>query len=310
MGQTSLLRSRWAAVGAAVAVTLGASSVGIASATLTSGERTSFVPITPCRLFDTRPGVDNVGPRSTPLGPLETFTVTARGSTGNCTIPTAATGLVTNITAVGPTAPTFLTLWPTGAQQPFTSNLNPTPGSPPTPNAVTVDLSESGQFSVFNAQGSVNVFADIVGYYEDHNHDDRYYTKTETDDAINRVVAIVQGPAPTLTVERVFPISDTIVTPLPGRLHVSKAAGFLGVTCSAPAGITYFLTLDGVPIPSSAQITGNTFLSPAVLSGVTTVLVAAGTHTISMAAECSGTATANAGTSTGNPGPVTVLVLN
>ena len=32
-----------------------------------------FIPIVPCRLMDTRAGSDNVGPRSTPLGPAETY---------------------------------------------------------------------------------------------------------------------------------------------------------------------------------------------------------------------------------------------
>ena len=33
----------------------------------------------------------------------------------------------------------------------------------------------------FSNAGSVDVLADIVGYYTDHNHDDRYYTKAEID---------------------------------------------------------------------------------------------------------------------------------
>ena len=82
----SLIRSRWAAIGAAVAVSMGAGGLGIAHATITSGERTAFVPITPCRLLDTRPGADNVGPKSSPMGAGETHTVSARGSNGNCTL--------------------------------------------------------------------------------------------------------------------------------------------------------------------------------------------------------------------------------
>ena len=36
-------------------------------AAASSGERAVFVPITPCRLFDTRPGSDNVGPKNFPM---------------------------------------------------------------------------------------------------------------------------------------------------------------------------------------------------------------------------------------------------
>ena len=158
--------------------------MNLARATIGSGERTSFVPITPCRLADTRPAPDTVGTRNTPIGPSGTFTLGAHGSNGLCSspaIPIGATALSLNVTAVDPTAPTFLTIFPTGATQPLTSNLNPTPGQPPVPNAVTVDVNALGQFNIFNKFGSVNVIVDIVGYYEDHNHNDVYYTKAEVD---------------------------------------------------------------------------------------------------------------------------------
>ncbi len=63
-------------------------------------------------------------------------------------------------------------------------HLNPAPGQPPTPNAVEVDVNSLGQFNVFNGFGTVDVIIDVVGYYEDHNHDDRYYTEAEVDAAL------------------------------------------------------------------------------------------------------------------------------
>lgn len=167
-------RSRWAAIGAAVAVTIGAGGIGVVNATLDSGERTSFVPIDPCRLLDTRDGDNNVGPRSTPLGAGEEYVVDARGVQGDCNLPAGATGIVANVTAVAPTSKTNLRLYPAGTATPTTSNLNPAPGEPPTPNAVTTDLNAAGEFAIFNSRGSVDVFVDVLGYYEDHNHDDRY----------------------------------------------------------------------------------------------------------------------------------------
>jgi hypothetical protein len=165
-----MLRTRWAAVGAAVAVTLGAGGIGITHATTPAGA-TAFVPITPCRIVDTRPAPDTVGSRTSPLGPGETFTIAAHGDNGNCTgIPTTATGLELNVTALGATSGTFLTVWADGATQPTASSLNPQPGAPPIPNSVTTGLSSAGQFNVFNAVGSVNVIVDVVGYYSDHQH--------------------------------------------------------------------------------------------------------------------------------------------
>jgi hypothetical protein len=179
----SLLRTRWAAIGAAVAVTLGAGGIGLVSAT-TPTEAVTFVPITPCRLFDTRPEFQ-VGSRTSPLAAGDIHTVTATGANGDCTgIPSNATAVSMNMTSTDATAPTFLTVWAADAPQPETSSMNPVPGSPATPNGVIAALSGGGQFSIFNLAGSVHVFADINGYYVDHTHDDRYYTEAEVADIL------------------------------------------------------------------------------------------------------------------------------
>jgi hypothetical protein len=174
-------RARWAAAGAAVAVSLGVGGVAVTNAVVSTGERTAFIPIAPCRLFDIRPAPAQVGPRSGPLGPGEVFAVQVTGANGNCTIPADATAVAMNVTAVGGTAASFLTVWPSDVAQPLSSNLNWVPGSPPTPNKVDVKLSATGQISLYNDVGNVSVLADVVGYYADHNHDDRYYTEAESD---------------------------------------------------------------------------------------------------------------------------------
>ena len=170
----SVIRTRWAAIGAAVAVTLGAGGIGFVSAT-NPDDAVAFVPITPCRVMDTRAEF-NVGPKTTPIGPGEIHTVnTTTGDTGNCSgIPTTATGVSLNITALDATLPTFLTVWATGDAQPEASSLNPVPGQPPTPNAVTTGIDTNGRFDIYNLHGNVEVIADISGYYQDHHHDDRY----------------------------------------------------------------------------------------------------------------------------------------
>lgn len=182
-------RARWAALGAAVAVTVGAvGGVGLnrASADVSSGDRPVFVPVEPCRLADTRGGANNVGPRSAALTPAETLAITAHGANGKCTgaasIPTDAVALSLNVTALAATELTFLTFWGDGTN-PGTANLNPAPGQPPIPNAVNTPLSAAGTFNVFNATGMVDVVIDVNGYYAHHDHDDRYYTKTQVEAA-------------------------------------------------------------------------------------------------------------------------------
>lgn len=173
-------RARWAAIGAAVAVTLGAGGIGLVSATSPAGAG-AYVPIEPCRAADTRPQADvNVGARTTPLGEQEIHIVNA--TDGQCAgvVPEKATGLQLNVTAVGATQASFLTVWGSG-QRPNASSLNPAPGQPPVPNAVTTAVTDEGDFRVFNLAGNVHVIVDVVGYYTDHHHDDRYYTEFEID---------------------------------------------------------------------------------------------------------------------------------
>ena len=194
---TSGSRTRWAAVGAAVAVTLGAAGIGginIARADLNAGDRTVLVSIDPCRLADTRSGAENVGPRSIPLRADETHTFNARQAGVPCSgqVPAAASSLLLNVTAVNATAVSFLTFWPDGSR-PKVSSLNPAPGQAPAPNAVTVKLSGTDTFEAFNNAGSVDVIVDIVGYYENHTHDDRYYTQLQVQDIVAQAISTLPG---------------------------------------------------------------------------------------------------------------------
>lgn len=167
--------SRWSRVeralgfAAGIAVTLTAGYMFAASITEAAGSapESSFVPVTPCRLFDTRPAPDNVGPRNTPLGASETHVQQVTGTNGQCDIPLGATAVAINATAVGATAPSFVTFFPSDATQPVASNLNVGPGQPATPNKVDVKLSLDGKVSVYNAFGQVDLIADVTGYYTD-----------------------------------------------------------------------------------------------------------------------------------------------
>lgn len=155
----------WFASGVAVALLLVAVFVGVRAGAAVGADETTFVPISPCRLFDTRPGEFNVGPRSTPIGPKESHVQQVTGSNGQCVVPSDATGVALNVTAVAPSAASFLTLYPADVAVPNASNLNFVAGGNPTPNKVDVKLSPTGTIGVYNAAGSVHVLADVVGYY-------------------------------------------------------------------------------------------------------------------------------------------------
>ena len=157
----------WFGAGVAATLTLTGVIVGVRVTAAPSPAETTFVPITPCRLADTRPEPDNnVGPRDTPLGPDQIYTLQVTGTNGNCTIPTDATGIALNVTAVAPTAAGYFTIYPSDAPtRPLVSNLNFVAGSPPTPNKVDVKLSADGKISVYNLAGNAHLVADVGGYY-------------------------------------------------------------------------------------------------------------------------------------------------
>ncbi|MAT05427.1 MAG: hypothetical protein CL424_10345 [Acidimicrobiaceae bacterium] len=179
----SISRTRWAAVGAAVAITLGAGGIGLVDAAKSSGERAVYTAIEPCRLLDTRPN-QNIQ-RNTPLGQGETYDVTAIGDNGQCSgIPADTVALELNVTGLLNTAATDFVVWSGAGAPPNASHINLALGAPPTPNSVTTEL-DGNNFSIRNKFGQAHVIVDIVGIYQDHNHDDRYYTETEVDAMLN-----------------------------------------------------------------------------------------------------------------------------
>ncbi len=129
---------------------------------------TTYVPIAPCRLFDYRPAPDTVGSRTTPLRERETYVQAATGRNGNCTIPSEATGIAINLTAVNPTKATVIRVFPADVTTlPLVSALNVVAGQAPTPNLVNIKLSPDGKFKIYNQNGSVSLLGDISGYYTD-----------------------------------------------------------------------------------------------------------------------------------------------
>ena len=118
---------------------------------------TTYVPVAPCRLFDTRAGAFNVGPRSTPIGEAESHEQQVTGNVGQCIgIPADATGVAMNVTATNATAASFLTLFPGNlATAPNASNLNWVAGQPPTPNKVDVALSPTGTIKPLSSRAGM-----------------------------------------------------------------------------------------------------------------------------------------------------------
>ena len=116
-----------------------------------------YNPVTPFRVWDTRTS-------SGPLGPGGTHTVQISG-TGTPAIPSTATAVTVNLTGIQPSQGTYLSVGPAGKPGlGSSSNLNLNAGVVQA-NLATVALSASGQVTVFNSVGSVDVAMDVEGYF-------------------------------------------------------------------------------------------------------------------------------------------------
>lgn len=170
-------RSRWAAIGAAVAVTLGGGGlVGVGAASPES----TFVAITPTRVLDTRFDIGltdafehRVGRDLDVTGTIAIVGAGNVASTGSV-VPDGATAIVANVTAVNPTTAGFVAVRPgTATGDPTTSNLNFSNSGVVVPNSVTVELPTAGTsagtvnlfFSGTGAGATAHLLVDIVGYY-------------------------------------------------------------------------------------------------------------------------------------------------
>ena len=131
----------------------------------------TYTPLTPYRICDTRPGAPanqcNTSPNHT-LGPNSSITIQVSGTnpagSSSGGIPTGAVAAMLNVTVTNTTAASYLSVYPTGVAQPYTSNLNWVPGET-VPNLVEVPLGQNGQVTIYNYGGSTDVIVDVQGYY-------------------------------------------------------------------------------------------------------------------------------------------------
>jgi hypothetical protein len=119
----------------------------------------AFYPVTPCRVADTR----------NPAGPLGGPFLSAGGSrafpmqSSNCTLPASAQAYSLNVTAIPHSTLKYLTLWPSGKEQPQVSTLNSSTGAV-TANAAIVAAGNNGEISVF-VSDAADVALDVNGYF-------------------------------------------------------------------------------------------------------------------------------------------------
>jgi hypothetical protein len=119
-----------------------------------------FVPVKPTRLLDTRDGTGEHGVVR-PVGPNASIPLDVSGVAGDPTLN--ITAVVLNVTVTDATADSFLAI-SGDAGRPATSNINFRAGQT-VPNLVTAQVARNNMLFLYNHAGSVDVVADVFGYY-------------------------------------------------------------------------------------------------------------------------------------------------
>ena len=164
-----------------VGVVVGATVGGLAVVRATSGSSSasSYVPVTPVRVLDTRSDLGLAVVTDGMAGTLKVTgsiaTATSSGVVNAVVVPAGATAVVLNVTAVNPTAGGYVSLRPgDAAGAPTVSTLNVTAGGT-FPNGATITVPttgpHAGQIQVWyeaegTTVGSTELLIDIAGYYE------------------------------------------------------------------------------------------------------------------------------------------------
>ncbi len=119
-----------------------------------------FVPVTPCRVVDTRRSEGTFGGPTMGDNSSRSFAIPQSG----CGIPATAQAYSLNVTVVPEGPLPFLTLWPTGQPQAFVSTLNSFAGLV-VANAAIVPAGTGGAVSVY-VTNATDVILDINGYFD------------------------------------------------------------------------------------------------------------------------------------------------
>src|ERR1700693_3656068 len=131
--------------------------------TTVGGTGSSLTPMSPLRILDTRNGT---GGFSAPVGPNQSIALQVAGVGG---VPSMAASVppkavVLNVTVTGPSTGSYITVWADALPRPGSSDLHFVQGAT-VPNLVVVQIGANGKVDFYNAAGSANVIADVMGWF-------------------------------------------------------------------------------------------------------------------------------------------------
>ena len=223
-----------------------------------------FVPVTPCRVVDTRNATGQLGGPAIAGGTIRDFTVPSSA----CGIPTTAQAYSLNLTVVPHGSLGYITVWPTGETQPVVSTMNSLDGRVKA-NAAIIAAGTDGAISAI-ATNETDLVMDINGYFVAATALDFYpLTPCRVADTRN-ANGQLGGPFLTGGASRVFPVqSSSCNIPATAQAYslnfTAIPHGPLGYLTTWPTGQTqpFVSTLNAL----TGTITANAAIVPAGTSG-------------------------------------------
>jgi hypothetical protein len=231
-----------------------------------------FIPVTPCRVADTRNATGPFGGPELGAGSTRSFAIPQSA----CGIPTTALAYSLNVTVVPSGALGFLTMWPTGLAQPAVSTLNS--DGRIKANAAITPAGTNGGVSIF-ASNATQVILDIDGYFVPAGTASAlaFYPLTPCRVADTRnATGPLGGPSLAAGTSRAFPVRSSSC-----NIPATAQAYSLNVT-AVPHGALGFLTTwpTGIAQPvvstlnsPTGAVTANAALVPAGTTGEISVFV-------------------------------------
>jgi|GEM_PF-208794 len=231
-GSVTIQAARDTGAGRSGVITVAGHTVTISEGAL------RFVPVTPCRVADTRNSPGAFGGPAMTAASTRSFAIPESG----CVIPATAQAYSLNVTVVPPGALSYLTLWPTGQPQPMVSTLNSFQGLV-VANAAIVPAGEGGAVNVY-VTNPTHVVLDINGYFDSGSGGSySFYPVSPCRIADTRGTAgPFGGPALTAGESRDFAIlaSGCTIPNVPSAYSLNVTAvpaGYLGFLTTWPEGV-------------------------------------------------------------------------
>ena len=123
----------------------------------------SYVPLVPARLLESRPGMSTVDGSSNAVGLRGIGSVTELVVGGRGGVAADAASVVLNVTVTGPQDAGFITVYPCGSDRPNASSVNYTAGQT-VPNAVISKVGPGGKVCLYTS-AATDLLADVTGYF-------------------------------------------------------------------------------------------------------------------------------------------------